>query len=85
MRPVTFPEGRTALRSVFSGCFWILPNRKSMQNWSRQGTITFTIKEEKSSSCSCAKYRFTVEDNGMGMKADYLERILSRLPDRKIP
>ena len=41
----------------------------------RGGKITFTVTEEKSSSESCAKYRFVITDNGMGMKKEYLLRI----------
>ena len=41
----------------------------------RGGKITFTVTEEKSSSESCAKYRFVITDNGMGMKKEYLSRI----------
>lgn len=41
----------------------------------RGGKITFTVTEEKSSSESCARYRFVVTDNGMGMKKEYLSRI----------
>ena len=41
----------------------------------RGGRITFTVTEEKSSSESCAKYRFVITDNGMGMKKEYLSRI----------
>ena len=39
------------------------------------GRIRFTVSEIECSVESCAKYKFTVADNGMGMKPEYLERI----------
>ena len=39
------------------------------------GKILFRIREVESSSELCAKYCFTVWDNGMGMKKEYLKNI----------
>lgn len=39
------------------------------------GRIRFTISEVPSKSELCAKYKFSVQDNGMGIKQDYLKRI----------
>ena len=39
------------------------------------GSITFTISEMDCPSESCAKYKFVVSDNGIGMKEEYLKRI----------
>lgn len=39
------------------------------------GKISFTVTEIACTSESCAKYRFVIADNGIGMKKDYLEHI----------
>jgi len=39
------------------------------------GHIRFDIAELEFNSESCAKFKFSVSDNGMGMKADFLEHI----------
>ena len=39
------------------------------------GTIRFNVSEIECNSESCAKYKFVVSDNGMGMKPEYVERI----------
>ena len=39
------------------------------------GKISFAVTEENYSSESCAKYRFVIMDNGIGMKKDYMEHI----------
>jgi len=39
------------------------------------GHIIFDVDELKINSESCAKYKFVVTDNGIGMKTDYLEHI----------
>ena len=39
------------------------------------GHITFDVDELKLNSEACAKYKFVVTDDGIGMKTDYLEHI----------
>ncbi|MBU5480281.1 ATP-binding response regulator [Blautia sp. MSJ-19] len=39
------------------------------------GKISFTVTEEPCFAESCAKYRFVITDNGIGMKQDYMEHI----------
>ena len=39
------------------------------------GTIRFSVSEIECNSESCAKYKFVVTDNGMGMKPEYVEHI----------
>ncbi len=51
------------------------------------GVISFRLAEEKKGEPKAGTYRFTVEDNGIGMKANYLQHIFepfSRADDSRI-